>query len=380
MQPILEVVWAKKVSEAEWTKMMKIHKRYFLRMVLKALPEASLCKIRNGEPEADAGSAEVFQVGFLRFAWHICYRLFFLFNPMKVIPLLTLLLLSLSSFGQPPVPRFDVQGHRGARGLKPENTIPAFITALDSGATTLELDVVITKDSQIVVSHEPWMAAGICLDPEGNAITKKQETKFNIYQMLYEEVKKFDCGSKGNEHFPMQDKLKTSKPLLTDVINAVEDHIKSYTRYEVDYNIEIKSDADGDGKFHPAPEEFSNRVFDLVNQYLPMERVVIQSFDFRVLKYWHEKYPHVRLAALVENLKSIDENIRTLGFRPSVYSPEYKLLSKGEVRRIHDLGMRVIPWTVNDVKEMEELKQWGVDGVITDYPNRARPLVQAAKP
>ena len=92
-----------------------------------------------------------------------------------------------------------------------------------------------------------------------------------------------------------------SKPLLRDVIAAVEDHIRSYTRYEVDYNIEIKSSTEGDGKFHPAPEEFSDLLYEMLDQYLPLRRVVVQSFDFRVLKYWHKKYPNVRLSALVSN-------------------------------------------------------------------------------
>ncbi len=269
------------------------------------------------------------------------------------------------------IPKFDVQGHRGCRGLKPENTIPAFITALDSGVTTLEMDVAITKDRQVVVSHEPWMSAAYCLNPSGKSFPAKEEMKHNIYFMTYEQVKLWDCGSKVNEKFPLQEKMPVYKPLLNDVIIAVENHIKNFTRYEVDYNIEIKSLPEGDGKFHPKPDEFSGMVYNLVNQYLPMERIVIQSFDFRVLKYFHEKYPEVRLAALVDNLKTIDENMADLGFVPSVYSPDYKLLNKVEVKHCHQLKMRVIPWTVNDPKEMVALKGMGVDGFITDYPNEA---------
>jgi glycerophosphoryl diester phosphodiesterase len=277
-----------------------------------------------------------------------------------------------SVLAQVYIPKFDVQGHRGCRGLKPENTIPAFITALDSGVTTLELDVVITKDGQVVVSHESWMSAATCLEPNGAVITQKIEKKYNLFQMSYEQVKQWDCGSKGNEKFPLQEKMKAFKPLLREVIIAVETHIKNSSKYEVDYNIEIKSSPEGDGKFHPKPDEFSDIVYNLIDQYLPMERIVIQSFDFRVLKYWHEKYPDVRLSALVDNLKTIDENIQSLGFTPSVYSPDYKLLSKSEVRHCHELKMRVIPWTVNDTKEMVSLKGMGVDGFITDYPDSAR--------
>ena len=272
------------------------------------------------------------------------------------------------------LPKFDVQGHRGARGLMPENTIPAFLMALDSGVTTLELDLAITKDRQVVVSHEPWMNAAICLTPEGIAIPPKEDRKHNIFQMTYEQVKAYDCGSKGNDRFPEQQKMKVAKPLLRDVVLAVEKHIKNRTRYEVDYNIEIKSQPEGDDKFHPKPGEFSDLVYQLLDQYLPLDRVVIQSFDFRVLKYWHEKYPQVRLAALVENNQDVDRTIDKLGFKPSVFSPNYQQLAQADVQRCKQLGIRVIPWTVNETKDMQTLKAWGVDGLITDYPNRARQL------
>ncbi len=290
---------------------------------------------------------------------------------MRILPLL--LMLSIGVTAQ-YIPKFDVQGHRGARGLRPENTIPAFLLALDSGVTTLELDVVITKDKQVVVSHEPWMSPSICLDPFGNPIPDKSEKKFNIYQMTYADVKEFDCGSKGNEKFPEQQKMKTVKPLLSDVITAVDIHTKNYTQYEVDYNIEIKSSPDGDGKFHPSVEEYSDIVYNLLDQYLPLDRIVIQSFDFRVLKYWHKKYPEIRLAMLVENLKSIEANLGELGFNPSIYSPYYKLMSKEKVDYLHQRKIRVIPWTVNDVSEMLSMKVMGADGFITDYPDRARKI------
>jgi glycerophosphoryl diester phosphodiesterase len=278
---------------------------------------------------------------------------------------------SIKTFSQAYIPKFDIQGHRGARGLMPENTIPAFIMALDSGVTTIELDLAVTKDKKLVVSHEPWMSAVICSHPEGVAFTAKEEKKFNLYQMTYEEILKWDCGLKENHAFPQQRKLSVVKPLLTDVIVAVEDHIKSFTRYEVDYNIEIKSSPEGDGKYHPRPGEFSDLVYNLVDQYLPLDRVVIQSFDFRVLRYWNEKYPGVRLAALVANNKSVEENLAELGFKPSVYSPYYKNLRAEDVKKLHEMKIRVIPWTVNEVNEMLSLKGMGVDGFITDYPDRA---------
>ncbi len=290
-----------------------------------------------------------------------------------------LLMATTSAKAQVFIPKFDVQGHRGARGLMPENTIPAFLTAIDNGVTTIEMDVAITKDGQIVVSHEGWMSSAIALDSLGKPIKEKDEKKHNIYKMSYKDIAKYDVGSKENERFPRQQKMKVSKPLLKDVIIAVEDYTKGRGLYEVDYNIEIKSDKENDGKFHPKPQEFSDIVFDLIDQYLPWDRVVIQSFDTRVLKYWHEKHPSARLAYLVDNLNTIEENLALIGFTPSIYSPEYHLLSKDEIRTCHQKKMRVIPWTVNEIKEMEELKAWGVDGLITDYPDLAKQLGYTVK-
>jgi glycerophosphoryl diester phosphodiesterase len=299
--------------------------------------------------------------------------------------LVSMVIASFSAVGQ-PLPSFDVQGHRGARGLQPENTIPAFITTLGFGVTTVELDLAVTKDGQLIVSHEPWMAAEFCFKPDGSTFPQKEELRYNIFQMTYAEVKQWDCGSKIHPRFPEQEKLVAYKPLLSDVIVAIENHIKSYTKYEVDYNIEIKSEPQGDNKFHPIPSVFSDMVYQLIDQYLPFDRVVIQSFDFRVLKYWHEKYPEIRLAALVENKKSIDDNLSELGFIPSIYSPDFKLLTNERVKYLHTKNfvltpkqkenklkskLRVIPWTVNEEKDMLVMKGMGVDGFITDYPNRA---------
>ena len=278
------------------------------------------------------------------------------------------------------IPMFDLQGHRGARGVRPENTIPAFLLALDSGVTTIELDLAITKDKQVIVSHEPWMSASICLQPDGSEISVPSEKTFNLYEMDYDKVGQFDCGSKGNEKFPEQLKLKVSKPLLKDVIMAVEHHIKSYLLYEVDYNIEIKTSPSGDNKFHPTPEVFSDLVYNLIDQYLPLERVMIQSFDFRILKYWHQKYPDIRLSALIENTKSVDANIRSLGFKPAVYSPYYKVLTREKVYYLQKMKIRVIPWTVNETDEMQKMLQWKVDGFITDYPDRAAALGLGIRP
>jgi len=268
--------------------------------------------------------------------------------------------------------QLDIQGHRGARGLMPENTIPAFLRAIEEGVTTLELDVVITKDKQVLVSHEPYMSSGICSKPDGSPVTSTASKDLNIYEMTYEEVSQFDCGTRGNTRFPQQQKMATSKPLLKDVINTLEQYLKDNDLPKLSYNIEVKSSEKGDEVFHPSVGEFSSLVYRLTTGMLSKDRFTIQSFDFRVLKHWHEAYPDITLVALIENRKGVEANLGELGFVPDVYSPNYLLLNKKSVALCHEKGMKVVPWTVNELKVMKRLVEMGVDGIITDYPDRAK--------
>jgi len=273
----------------------------------------------------------------------------------------------------PQIPPFDWQGHRGCRGIMPENTIPAFLKALELGVTTLELDVVISKDNQVVVSHEPYFNPDISTAPNGQPVAKG--SKLNLYEMTYADIAQYDVGLRGNPNFAEQQKLKTNKPLLIEVIKAAEDYRKKHNLATFGYNIEIKSEANEYDKWQPQPTVFCDLVYKTIANLLPFERVTVQSFDFNVLKHWKKQtdagiYKKVTLSALVSNLKGIEKNIEDLGFRPEVYSPYYKLLSQEKVNQLHALGIKVVPWTVNTADEMAALKALGVDGIITDYPNR----------
>lgn len=268
--------------------------------------------------------------------------------------------------------KFDLQGHRGARGLAPENTLQAFQKALELGVNTLELDLAVTKDKQIIVSHEPWMNADICLDADGNDIEKANEKSFNIYQMTYEEVKTYDCGSKYNPAFPEQKLESAYKPLLREVLQMADSLRKNHGK-EIAYNIELKSLPEGDDLFHPKPVEFVKMVMDQLQQETDINRVNLQSFDFRVLKELHKAYPNVKLAALVYNT-DFDTALNDLGFEPEIYSPYFPLVNKKLVAEAHEKGIQVIPWTVNELEQMKTLLKYGVDGLITDYPDRALKL------
>ncbi len=263
--------------------------------------------------------------------------------------------------------KIDIQGHRGARGLYPENSIYGFVKTLDFPVNTLEMDLAITKDNQVIVSHEPYLSADICLRTTGQSIKDDWQDAYNVYLLTYEELQRFDCGTKPHPRFPDQEKVQTSKPLLKDVIDTVETIIGDR---KIAYNLEIKSQDQTDGVYHPAPDAFVDLVVKVIEGKLPWERVIFQSFDFRVLQYLNEKYPMVQTAILIENELSWRQNLDSLGFKPTIYSPDYKLLSKAIINELHDEEIKVIPWTVNNRNDMDRLLKWGIDGIITDYPNR----------
>jgi glycerophosphoryl diester phosphodiesterase len=268
-------------------------------------------------------------------------------------------------------PAFDKQGHRGCRGLMPENTIAAMIKALNLGVTTLEMDVVITKDKKVVLSHDQWFSEEITTKPEGTFIGPREERKFNIYWMTYEQVKTFDVGLKPHPRFLKQEKIKAVKPLLTEVIDSVKEFMKKSRRPMPFYNIETKSQPEFDEVFHPKPEEFIELIMAVVKEKGIEEQVIIQSFDFRTLQYLHKKYPAIRTAMLIEDYdqRSFKEQIDALGFKPSIYSPAYKLVNEKLVKNCHKQKIAIIPWTVNTKEEIEALKKMGVDGIISDYPD-----------
>jgi glycerophosphoryl diester phosphodiesterase len=266
---------------------------------------------------------------------------------------------------------FDKEGHRGCRGLMPENTIPAMIKALDLGVTTLEMDIAITKDKQPVLSHEPWFAQDITTKPDGTYMKDLEERKFVIYWMTYEQVKTFDVGMKPHPRFPSQQKMKVVKPLLSEVIDSCEGHAKATNRPLPWYNIETKTDPVLDSVFHPIPVEFVDLLMSVIFEKRIEERTIIQSFDFRTLQYLHQKYPSIKTSMLIEGFdkRSLDEQIKALGFTPTIYSPEYTLVNEDMVKKCHQQNIRVLPWTVNDKPTIDKLKKMGVDGLITDYPD-----------
>lgn len=280
--------------------------------------------------------------------------------------------LGISTAAAQPQRFFDLQAHRGGRGLRPENTIPAMRHALDLGVTTLEIDIAISQDKQVLLSHDPFMNADFAYRPDGQPLTKAEEKSLRLYEMPYAEIRRYDVGSHGNPKFAQQQPLCTYKPLLAEVIDSAEAYAQRHHRPAPHYNIETKTSPAGDGTFHPAPAEFVQLLLAVITAKGIQNRVIIQSFDPRTLEVVHRAQPHLRTAFLVDNSDGLDKNLHRLSFLPTIYSPQYKLVSPELVLACHCRHILVVPWTVNTVGEAERLIQQQVDGLITDFPNLVR--------
>lgn len=278
---------------------------------------------------------------------------------------------------------FDLQGHRGARGLAPENTIPAFRRALEIGVTTLEMDVVLSKDGEVVVSHEPWMNPQFCSLPSGDPVPEEEAHQHNLYHMSYTEIERYDCGQRRHPDFPRQERQPAAKPLLRGVIAMAEAYVSDHNRPPAFYNIEIKSRPAWDGTFHPKPSAFSRHVLAEIHENGVAARTTIQSFDRRILResrqyeFDGEWSSRVRYALLVGRMKpgGFSRHTKQLGFRPDVYSPDYRRVNERLVQRAQKDSVRVVPWTVNDRTAMRRIVQMGADGFITDYPDVGREIL-----
>ncbi len=269
----------------------------------------------------------------------------------------------------------DVQAHRGGMGLMPENTIPAMLNAVRLGARTLELDCIITADDKVVVSHDAYMSAEFMRKPDGSDITKAEQKTLALFSMTYDSIRKYDAGTKPHPRFPQQQKMNVHRPLLADLIDSVEAYVKQHHLKPVYYNMETKSSPDGDGVYNPVPDVFVERVMAVIQQKKIAGRVTIQSFDIRTLQALHKKWPKQKTALLIGNQQSFAANIAELGFVPDIYSPNFKLVTAELVKEAHAKKVQVLPWTVDEEADLQQMLTLGVDGIITNYPDRLIKIV-----
>lgn len=249
-------------------------------------------------------------------------------------------------------PRIQVHGHRGARAMRPENTLPAFEYAISVGADVLELDLAVTSDGVLVVSHDPSMNRKICQGPEGETA---------IHKLTLAQVREWDCGSLKNSEFPKQQPVPGTKIPTFDEVLALA------PKGTFSFNIEIKSDPKHPD-LAPEPRVFAQLVAGAVRKHKLEKRVIIQSFDFRALLAMREIAPQLRMAALYAGIpKDIVEISKDAGGTPIV-APHYMLVTKERVEKAHEAGLQVVPWTANSAGVWDRLIDDGVDAIITDDP------------
>ena len=270
-------------------------------------------------------------------------------------PLLALLLFSL------PAMAIDLQGHRGARGLLPENTLPSFERAIALGATTLEMDVGVTKDGVVVVHHDRALNPDLARGPDGEYVRAPAPT---IRSLAFEELQRYDVGRlrPGSEYaarFPHQQPLDGTRiPRLSEVLGLSQ---------TISFNIETKLAPDAPNETLP-PEPFARALIAEVRKAGAQKRTTIQSFDWRTLKVVEREAPEIATAYLTSRRHPDPAPVAQAGAK--IWSPDFTILTAGSAARAKALGMKVVPWTVNEPADIARVLELGVDGIISDYPDR----------
>src|SRR5258706_4592015 len=243
----------------------------------------------------------------------------------------------------------QVHGHRGARAMRPENTMPAFEYAIAQGVDALELDMAVTKDGVGVVSHDPELRPPVCTGPRDRAV---------IHQLTLAEVREWDCGAKQNPLFKTQQVIPGTKmPTLDEVFDLAP-------KGKFLFNMETKSFPERP-EVSPPPEEFARLVLAVIRKHHLESRVVIQSFDFRTLHAMKKLAPEIKLSALYSGMpRDFVEIAKEAG--AGIVSPEARLVTAAQVKAAHAAGVEVLPWTANTPAGWQRLIHAGDVGIISD--------------
>jgi glycerophosphoryl diester phosphodiesterase len=258
---------------------------------------------------------------------------------------------------------FDLQGHRGARGLLPENTLPGFERALAIGVDTLELDVGVTRDGVVVIHHDRRLNPDLARGPDGKWVSAPAPT---IHSLTFEELRTYDVGrlrpgSDYAQRFPLQQPIDGTRiPRLADLFAKAP---------AVRFNIETKLVPEAPEET-VAPEPFARALIAEVRKAGAAARTTIQSFDFRTLKVVEREAPEIATAYLTSGKNSDPAKVRAAGAR--IWSPNFQDLDAEKLRAARSLGLKVIVWTVNEPAEIARVLDMKVDGIISDYPDRVK--------
>ena len=294
---------------------------------------------------------------------------------------------------------FDLEAHRGGIDVRPENTLYSYAYAIELGATSIECDMQLTKDGQIVMSHNPILNSDITRDKNGNYI---ENNKYDIRLMTVDELKKFDVGvmdQNCGEYYDLHGKTQFTYDAKIPTLEELMQLIQSYDDKNIVLNIETKSypdPASAGYKNNADPKKFVEVFNNIVKKYDMEDRVVLQSFDWQTLIEMKKLNPNISTRALWQEQPSWgrdSESLRRYEKKKSpwlggldikdyqgnpvkaahaigadIISPYYTEISKQDVDEAHSLGMKVVPWTVNNEKDMTMLLDMGVDGIISDKP------------
>jgi glycerophosphoryl diester phosphodiesterase len=273
---------------------------------------------------------------------------------------------------------FDLQAHRGGRGETTEESLRAFAKSIELGVSTLELDIVITADGHPLVWHDPTIEAEKCSDTRPAFAGDPQYPYVGklVHELTLAQIRMLDCANRLAE-FPNAEVVRGNKIATLPEVFALADSDHS----DVRFNIETKVEADRPGQ-SAEPQQFVDVILAAVRAAGKVDRVEIQSFDWRTLPMVHRAEPSIPLVALYDAETRVpvgDPMIGALLVGADIISPDYQLVTGPPyVDRAHSLGLKVIPWTVNDVRAMRELIGYGVDGIITDYPTLLRGVLDSA--
>jgi glycerophosphoryl diester phosphodiesterase len=271
---------------------------------------------------------------------------------------------------------YRIHGHRGCRGSYPENTLPAFLHAATLGVQALELDVVVSRDGELMVSHDFYFLPELCTEPDGTAL----KTRAPLYSLSALEIQQYPQGTLAHPKFPNQHSIKSYKPTLRETAFAVVEHCNTHGLSVPEFNIEIKTSYPHDSTdslLHPSIAEYAAIIDQTIDQLPIGDHCFIQSFDPRILEALNDRGCRFPLVFLSEDTeKDIATKLNELTFTPAGYAPKHVLIDEATVAYCKKYNMRLLAWTINETSDMERMLSLGVKEIITDYPELALPLIQ----
>ena len=250
---------------------------------------------------------------------------------------------------------YKIFGHRGCRGVYPENTIEGFKKAIEFGVDGIELDVVVNKNQELVISHESYIDTSYCLT------NKIDNESLNIYKMNISEIQDIDCGSKFVKEFPNQLKVKEKKPTYKEFKKELID-------YQGDILFEIKCDYDLENEYFPDYEKYAKIIFEETRFSRHFDNIYFMSFDYRILNELFKIMPNSKYIYLSSN-KEFEKQMKLLNFEPFGVGIDFNIISQKIIDLVHNKKQVIYGWTINDEENSKSLTSMGLDGVITDYPN-----------